>query len=244
MHRQGTPATMQRDPHYDDVVAEVTAFLDPGGRGGRGPRHRRGVGRPGDRVRQDHRPQPEPAAPPRRDRRPRLPGGRRDQPQGLPRRPRRALRRRATSPRRSTTGSRPRWPPRPGPWPTAPAWSGCTTSSQPSKQRKSWQHESRGNEGQMGAGDQAPQLPLGDQGPARALRAAGRLRRQPPPRPPPGGDHLDPRTGVRVRDLADPRAAQPAQLRRSRGRSGATVRSRATTTRRPTSARCTPRSRS
>ena len=27
MHRQGTPATMQHAPHYDDVVAEVTAFL-------------------------------------------------------------------------------------------------------------------------------------------------------------------------------------------------------------------------
>jgi dihydropteroate synthase len=26
-HMQGTPATMQDDPHYDDVVAEVTAFL-------------------------------------------------------------------------------------------------------------------------------------------------------------------------------------------------------------------------
>ena len=27
MHRQGTPATMQLDPHYDDVVAEVSAML-------------------------------------------------------------------------------------------------------------------------------------------------------------------------------------------------------------------------
>jgi len=27
MHRQGTAATMQRQPHYDDVVAEVTAML-------------------------------------------------------------------------------------------------------------------------------------------------------------------------------------------------------------------------
>jgi dihydropteroate synthase len=27
MHRAGTPATMQRHPHYDDVVAEVTAML-------------------------------------------------------------------------------------------------------------------------------------------------------------------------------------------------------------------------
>lgn len=27
MHMQGTPATMQQDPHYDDVVAEVRQFL-------------------------------------------------------------------------------------------------------------------------------------------------------------------------------------------------------------------------
>ncbi len=27
MHRQGTPATMQQDPHYDDVVGEVSALL-------------------------------------------------------------------------------------------------------------------------------------------------------------------------------------------------------------------------
>ena len=27
MHRKGTPATMQIDPHYDDVVAEVVAYL-------------------------------------------------------------------------------------------------------------------------------------------------------------------------------------------------------------------------
>jgi dihydropteroate synthase len=28
MHMQGDPKTMQRDPHYDDVVAEVRAFLE------------------------------------------------------------------------------------------------------------------------------------------------------------------------------------------------------------------------
>ncbi len=27
MHKQGTPADMQRDPHYEDVVAEIHAFL-------------------------------------------------------------------------------------------------------------------------------------------------------------------------------------------------------------------------
>jgi dihydropteroate synthase len=28
MHMRGTPETMQQDPHYDDVVAEVKAYLD------------------------------------------------------------------------------------------------------------------------------------------------------------------------------------------------------------------------
>ena len=28
MHKQGEPASMQRDPHYDDVVGEVKAFLE------------------------------------------------------------------------------------------------------------------------------------------------------------------------------------------------------------------------
>jgi dihydropteroate synthase len=28
MHKKGEPATMQRDPHYDDVVGEVRAFLE------------------------------------------------------------------------------------------------------------------------------------------------------------------------------------------------------------------------
>jgi dihydropteroate synthase len=28
MHMQGTPQTMQRNPHYDDVVAEVSAFFE------------------------------------------------------------------------------------------------------------------------------------------------------------------------------------------------------------------------
>jgi dihydropteroate synthase len=28
MHKKGDPATMQRDPHYDDVVVEVLTFLE------------------------------------------------------------------------------------------------------------------------------------------------------------------------------------------------------------------------
>lgn len=35
MHMQGEPSTMQLDPHYDDVVAEVFAALDAGARAAR-----------------------------------------------------------------------------------------------------------------------------------------------------------------------------------------------------------------
>ena len=73
-----------------------------------------------------------------------------------------------------------------------------------------------GHEGQVGPGHPTPKLRVDHQGPAGGVRAARWLRREPPPRPPPGGDHLDPRAGVRVRGLADPVAAQPAQLRRAR----------------------------
>ena len=55
MHKKGEPATMQRDPHYDDVVAEVKRFLkqrveaaEAAGIACRA--HRR---RPGLRLRQD-----------------------------------------------------------------------------------------------------------------------------------------------------------------------------------------------
>ena len=185
-------------------------------------RRRRDLDRPGHRLRQDGRAQPDPAAAPRRARRARatrcvvgtsrkgflgrllgrVRRGRHETP----------LRRR----RRSARGAR-------SPPPTwahgrrARAWSASTMCrASPSRQRKSWQHEPRGNEGQVGPGHPAPQLPLDHQGPARRVRAAGRLRRQPSPRPPPGRDHLDPRAGLHLRDLADPVAAQPAQLRRAR----------------------------
>ena len=39
---------------------------------------------------------------------------------------------------------------------------------------------------------------------------------EPPPGAPPGGDHLDPRAGLRLRDLDHPVAPQPPQLRRAR----------------------------
>ena len=56
MHMLGEPRTMQVAPTYDDVVAEVRAFLR---RTGRRPRRRAGVagglGRPRHRLRQDDR---------------------------------------------------------------------------------------------------------------------------------------------------------------------------------------------
>ena len=61
-----------------------------------------------------------------------------------------------------------------------------------------------------------PALQLGDPGPARDLRAPGRLRREPPPRAPPGGDHLDPRAGLLAGHQPHPGPPQPPQLRRAR----------------------------
>ena len=69
MHMQGEPATMQDDPRYDDVVAEVLDRPRRAGRGRRRGRRARGVDRPGHRLRQDARAQPRAARPPRRLRR-------------------------------------------------------------------------------------------------------------------------------------------------------------------------------
>ena len=109
-----------------------------------------------------------------------------------------------------------RWPPRRGPWPqgaamvrvhdvaaTVAAHAAAGPQCQSTNVGRHEHREApRGSEGQVGAGHRAPQLPLGHQGPARGLRAPGRLRRQPPPGPSPGGDHLGPRAGLRAGDLA------------------------------------------
>ena len=59
MHMQGTPRTMQDDPRYDDVVAEVGEFLAERVQARRrGHRARADLHRPRDRFRQDDRPQP------------------------------------------------------------------------------------------------------------------------------------------------------------------------------------------
>ena len=54
MHMLGTPRTMQRDPRYRDVVAEVAEFRGPGrsGRDG-GGRPREDLDRSRHRIRQD-----------------------------------------------------------------------------------------------------------------------------------------------------------------------------------------------
>ena len=67
--------------------------------------------------------------------------------------------------------------------------------------------------GQVGARHHPSPLHVDPQGQAGDLRASWRVRRQPPPRAPPGGDHLDPRERVQLRDLDHPGAPQPAQLR-------------------------------
>ena len=88
MHIQGTPETMQADPRYDDVVAEVIDFLST--RVDRavaaGVARERILGRPGHRLREDRRPQPLPPPPSRRAPGPRRPDPGRHQPQALHRR--------------------------------------------------------------------------------------------------------------------------------------------------------------
>ena len=69
------------------------------------------------------------------------------------------------------------------------------------------------NEGQMGCGDPTTQLHLGDQGPPGHERAARGLRPQPPQGAAPGGDHLAPGPGVSPGDLAAALIAQSAGLR-------------------------------
>ncbi len=90
MHMQGEPRTMQEDPRYADVVAEVHAFVLERARRALRRRRGRGLGRPRHRLRQDDGAQPLAAAPPARagggGRRRRVRrGGRRHQPQALPR---------------------------------------------------------------------------------------------------------------------------------------------------------------
>ena len=101
MHMQGDPATMQDDPRYDDVVAEVRDFLvGAGRRGAPAAGVRRGVDRPGHRLRQDARRTTSPCWPTSTAGRHRFPGRRRHQPQGVPGRAARRVRRRRRAGRR------------------------------------------------------------------------------------------------------------------------------------------------
>ena len=99
MHMRGEPRTMQDDPRYDDVVSRGARRSSRSGspsRSAEGDRRGADLARPGHRLRQDGRAQPRAAAPPRRDRRDRPPGGDRHVAQELPRQARRR-RREATS---------------------------------------------------------------------------------------------------------------------------------------------------
>ena len=106
------------------------------------------------------------------------------------------------NPCRPAIGSRDRWPLRPGPWLRARRWCGCTMCGPPSKRRRSsparcqraadrdLSIEQRGttrraDEGQVGPGDQAPQLRVDDEGPLAVCERPGgyganhrRVRRQ------------------------------------------------------------------
>ena len=77
VHMRGEPRTMQRDPRYDDVVSEVSAFLEErlAFAVAEGVAEERIWLDPGHRLRQDAGAQPRAAAPARRDRRHR-PAGR------------------------------------------------------------------------------------------------------------------------------------------------------------------------
>ena len=120
MHMQGEPATMQDDPRYDDVVAEVLAdlvaradaavaagvpevWIDPGIGFGKTLAHNLALLAHLDALVATG-----------------YPGARRHEPQGVPRAPPRRLRRHRRARAGSTTGSRARSPPPPGRWPTAP----------------------------------------------------------------------------------------------------------------------------
>ena len=129
MHMQGTPATMQVDPRYDDVVAEVGRL--PGRAPGRAPPT------PGSPT-TSWSPTPGSGSARRSpttwpllarlgDVAPggRRPGAGRPVPEGVHRR----RRRRPGAPLPVDRGRRPRWPPSCGPSTTGRRWCGCTTSA-------------------------------------------------------------------------------------------------------------------
>ena len=135
MHMPADPSVMQQHAHYDDVVAEVRdhlvaraeaarrrraceeMWIDPGIGFGKTAAHNLLLLRHLDAPRRH-----------------RLAGGGRHQPQDLPRAPDAGRRRRRAG--APTTAWRPRWPPPPGPSPTALAWSGSTMS--PRRPGRAW----------------------------------------------------------------------------------------------------------
>ena len=124
MHTGGPPRTRPHRPAYDDVVAEVRAFLLArvalARRRGRG---RPPARRPGPRLPQEHLPLPGADPPPRRADRARL--------SAAGRRVRQRLRRRDPGPP-STSAWRAAWPRSRSPWPPGRTSSASTRSRQPS----------------------------------------------------------------------------------------------------------------
>ena len=129
MHMQGEPRTMQHEPRYDDVVAEVGDFLVERLDGRARGRHRAGAlcADPGIGFGKRVDAQPRAARPARRARRARRgAGARRHVAQGVPRS---VVADAIGAPTRSrpTRATTPRSPPRCGRSTTAPRSCGCTT---------------------------------------------------------------------------------------------------------------------
>ena len=125
MHMQGTPQTMQDDPTYDDVVAEVLDYLAGAPRRPGGRRHRPGADRPGPghRLRQDDRAQPGAAGERRAVSRVGLPGA------GRPLAQRRSSARCWAIPRPTAPPARSAWR---WPWPGRACRSSASTTWRPS----------------------------------------------------------------------------------------------------------------
>ena len=102
----------------------------------------------------------------------------------------------------------------------APRCSGCSTSCDGGVEAR---------ERSLGAGARTAGLLLDHQGPARGVRAARRVRPQPPQGAAPGGADLAHRTRLHPRAVAARLAAQPPRVRRGRHRRTRTCRSAVTT---------------
>ena len=218
MHRRGDSTTMQNSPRYDDVVAEVGAFLDDVGRRARDYGVRElwldpGIGF-GKTVAHNlsllahlddvvARAAALGAGV--------LVGTSRKSFLGTSRRPRHS---------RSRIDWTDRSPRSPGRFSRARLWSECTTSRRPCRFVTSRRDRSRGSEreGQVGRWHRAPQLHVGLQRTSRRLGAAGRLDPRAPTRAPRGGVALAAAQRLHADHLDSARVAESPVLRGPRDR--------------------------